>query len=349
MKKLFFALSLLACVTMFNACSTDVELYADYKDIPVIYGLLDPSVDTNFVRINRAFSSSNDHPINATEVALIEDSCNYPGKLKAYLLELQKSGNEYISTGRAPIYLDTITIHDKDSGVFYSPRQKVYYTTETLKENTVNKRYKYRLEIFKGNDTITSETGLVGGEEFKILTSQAMFMLSDNSSSGKISFKPADNAVFYDVKMVFNYQEKHGDKLENKQVKWDFGAQSIDVLPYESGAYYITYEKNSLFNLLEDAIGGDTVFDPEHPNVERYFDERAIDIMIAAGGEELYNYIRVNSVTSYSQAVPDYTNIDGGYGVFSSRVNRSKSVLLSTQAQFDLYSKKEWGFKDISF
>ena len=104
-----------------------------------------------------------------------------------------------------------------------------------------------------------------------------------------------------------------------------------------------------MFNLLEDAIGGDTVFDPEHPNVERYFDERAIDIMIAAGGEELYNYIRVNSVTSYSQAVPDYTNIDGGAGFFSSRVNRSKSVLLSTQAQFDLYSKKEWGFKDISF
>ncbi len=90
MKKLFFALSILACVTMFNACSTDVELYADYKDIPVIYGLLDASVDTNFVRINRAFSSSNDHPINATEVAMIEDSCNYPGKLKAYLLELKE-------------------------------------------------------------------------------------------------------------------------------------------------------------------------------------------------------------------------------------------------------------------
>ena len=345
MKKLFFALSILACVTMFNACSTDVELYADYKDIPVIYGLLDTSVDTNFVRINRAFSSSNDHPINATEVALIEDSCNYPGKLKAYLLELKKSGNEYIPTGRDTIFLDTLTILDKDPGVFYSPRQKVYYTTEALRENTVSQRYRYRLEVFKGNDTITSETGLVGGEEFRIITSQATFMLGETPTSGKLSFKPADNAVFYDVKMVFNYQEKHGNTLENKQVKWNFGAQSIDQLPYESGSYFVTYEMNSLFNLLEDAIGNDTVSDPNHPNVERYFDEFPIDILIAAGGEDLYNYIRVNSVSSYSQSVPDYSNIDGGYGVFSSRVNRSKSVRLSMRASSDLYGKTAWGFK----
>ena len=345
MKKLFFVFSLLACLAMFNACSTDVELYADYKDIPVIYGLINSSIDTNYVRINRAFSSNNDHPINATDIALIEDSCNYPGKLKAYLLELRKSGNEYISTGRDTIFLDTLTIQDKDPGVFYSPRQKVYYTTEDFKENTVNTRYKYRLEIIKGNDTITSETGIVGGENFKILTSQATFMLSESHSSGKISFKPAENAVFYDVKMVFNYKEKHGNTMEYKQVNWDFGAQSIDELHYEDGVYYVTYEMNSLFNLLEDAIGSDTVVDPNHPNVVRYFDEYPVDIMIAAGGEELYNYIVVNSISGYSQSVPDYTNIEGGYGVFSSRVNFIKSVWLSTRAHADLYGKKEWGFK----
>ena len=55
MKKLFLSLSLLACMAFFNACSTDVELYADYKDIPVVYGLIDATTDTNFVRINRAF------------------------------------------------------------------------------------------------------------------------------------------------------------------------------------------------------------------------------------------------------------------------------------------------------
>lgn len=344
MKKLFFALSVLACTTLFNACSSDVELYADYKDVPVVYGLIDASLDTNFVRINRAFSGSNDHPINAMEVALIADSCNYPGKLKAYFLELKKSGNEYIRTGRDTIFLDTIMIHDKDTGVFYSPHQKVYYTTEALRENSSNTRYKYRMEVVKGSDTITSETGVVGGENFRILTSQATFMSNESDNFGKIAFKPADNAVFYDVKMVFNYKEKHGNTLEEKKVKWNFGINSSDELTYEDGYYIVTYGVNSLFNLLEEAIGGDTVVDPNHPHVQRYFDETPIDIMIAAGGEELYNYIKVNSVTGYSQTVPDYTNIKGGYGVFSSRVNRFKSVKLSTRAQMDLYGKHEWGF-----
>ena len=110
MKKLFLSLSLLACMAFFNACTTDVELYADYKDIPVVYGLIDATTDTNFVRINRAFSSSNDNPINAYEVALIADSCNYPGKLDARIIEYKLGfGNQYSPTGRV-IVLDTMTM-----------------------------------------------------------------------------------------------------------------------------------------------------------------------------------------------------------------------------------------------
>ena len=113
MKKLLLSLSLLAGLVCFQACTTDVNLYADYKDIPVIYGLIDVSQDTNFIRINRAFSGNNDHPINANEVAMIADSCNYPGKLDAYIKEYRSGfGNSFDPTGRI-IRLDTMTIHDK--------------------------------------------------------------------------------------------------------------------------------------------------------------------------------------------------------------------------------------------
>ena len=96
MKKLFVYLSLVAGLVGFNACSTDVDLYANYKDIPVIYGLLNTSEDTNYVRINRAFSGSNESHINALNVALIADSCNYPGKLNAYIVEYKQGyGNTY--------------------------------------------------------------------------------------------------------------------------------------------------------------------------------------------------------------------------------------------------------------
>ena len=339
MKKLFLSLSLLACMAFFNACTTDVELYADYKDIPVVYGLIDATTDTNFVRINRAFSSSNDNPINAYEVALIADSCNYPGKLDARIIEYKLGfGNQYSPTGRVFV-LDTMTIHDKDTGIFYAPHQKVYYTTETFKQNTESARYKYRLAVYKGNDTITSETGIVGGEDFKILTWQTSFMSDSTSNSGKISFTSADNTAFYDVKMYFNYKEKHGATEVNKQVKWDFGTKSVDELYYEDGYYVVAYGMNSLFNLLERAIGSDTI------GVTRYFDENPIEIVIAAGGEELYNYIQVNSQAGgLSQSVPDYTNINGGYGVFSSRINKTRYAKISGRAATDLYGKTAWHF-----
>ena len=326
-------------MAIFNACSTDVELYADYKDIPVVYGLIDATADTNFVRINRAFSGSNDNPINAYEVAMIADSCNYPVKLDARIAEYKLGfGNQYSPTGRV-FMLDTITIHDKDTGVFYAPHQKVYYTTETFRQNTDNNKYKYRLVVYKGNDTITSETGVVGGERFRILTNTTTFVSDSTINSGKIVFTPADNAAFYDVKMCFNYKERRGATEVNKQVKWDLGTKSIDEMAYEDGVYSVSYGMNSLFNLLESAIGGDTI------GVTRYFEEKPMEIHIAAGGEELYNYIQVNAQAGgLSQTVPDYTNINGGYGVFSSRINKSIIAELSYRAKSDLYGKTTWHF-----
>lgn len=342
MKKIHIILAMAVLLGILASCSTDVELYADYKDIPVVYGLIDASQDTNFVRINRAFSSSNDHPINAHEVALIADSCNYPGKLDARIVEYKAVyANYYEPTGRV-LQLDTMTLHNKEQGTFYAPHQKVYYTTKPFNVNTAAARYKYKLFINKGNDTITSETGLVGGEGFRIVTSQTYFTPEPNDKSGKINFKTADNAVFYDVKMVFNYIESHnGSAPVAKQVKWNFGAHRTDELGYDEQqhTYYVSYGENTLFSMLESAIGADTI------NVTRYFSAQPIEISITAGGDELYNYIQVNTQGGgFSQTVPDYTNVTGGYGVFSSRIKITKKCGLQTFTQASLIGKS-WGFK----
>ncbi len=346
MKKLILSLSLLAALIGFNACSTDVDLYADYKDTPIIYGLLDASLDTNFIRINRAFSGSSDNPIDATEVALIEDSCNYPGKLKAYIVKYKDAyGNTYVATGDT-IVLDTITIDNKEEGIFYAPKQKVYFTDKHLAVNSENTKYKYKLFVYKGNDTVTAETGIVGGENFKILAQSLGFSSEESNRSGRIMFTSADNAVFYDVKMVFYYKETHnGGPLVDKEVQYKFGVKSTDELNKEGNAFYVTYAENALFTMLREAIGSDTVVDPNHPHVMRYFDAKPMRITVSAGGDELYNYIQVNQQTGFSQTVPDYTNVYGGRGVFSSRVNLVQDVRISPRAQSDLYGIEAWGFK----
>ena len=346
MKKLFLLLSFMAGLVCFQACSTDVMLYADYKEIPVIYALIDASQDTNFVRINRAFSSSNESPIDATQVALIEDSCNYPGKLDAQIIEYKGSafGSNFTPTGRV-IQLDTMTILDKEPGVFYSPRQKVYYTDEVFNSNNASEKYRYKLVVQIGKETVTSETGIVGGDDFEILTTSIGSTNVPSNVFKKIKFRLADNALFYEVKMVFNYEESiNGGPMVKRQIVQSFGAKSVDELTIENNTTYVEYSMNALFKNLTDAIAGDTVINPDHPNIIRKCDNKPMEIFISAGGDELYNYIQVNSVTSYSQTVPDYTNVSGGYGVFSSRVNLSKVVSLDAATMRELYGSTAWGF-----
>ena len=124
MKNNIAFLLLLACMASFLSCSTRVDLYSDYKDIPVIYGIIDINADTNFIKITKAFCGTNDDPIDATEAALVYDSSNYSEKLDVYILELQSTaGQPYQPTGRKLI-LDTITIHNKDHGSFYAPTKR---------------------------------------------------------------------------------------------------------------------------------------------------------------------------------------------------------------------------------
>ena len=346
MKKIQFFLSLTVLLGFFASCTTDVELYADYRDIPVVYGLLDATKDTNFIRINRAFSGSNDVLINANEIALIDDSCNYPGKLDARIVEYKNVyGNQYTPTGRV-IVLDTITVHNKQEGIFYAPDQKVYYTTERFNVNTNSAKYKYKLEVLKDKDTITSETGIVGGERFELLNSQLSFKSKPSDGTGKVRFRLADNAAFYEMKMSFKYREKRSGSPEVvKSVTHTFGVRSVDELLIENEISYFVYADNLLFTLLTEAIGGDT------NNVVRHFgiypgDDHPLELSLAAGGDELYNYIQINTNSGgFSQTIPDYTNISGGYGVFSSRINLKKDVAISASTQTDLYGKS-WGFKE---
>ena len=352
MKKIQFFLSLTVLLGFFASCTTDVELYADYKEIPVVYGLLDATKDTNFIRINRAFSGSNDGLINANEIALIEDSCNYPGKLDARIVEYKNVyGNQYTPTGRV-IVLDTITVHNKQEGIFYAPDQKVYFTAERFNVNTNATKYKYKLEVLKDKDTITSETGIVGGEEYgsnpnnnPIFNSQLSFKAKPSEGTGRVRFKLADNASFYELKMVFKYRESHGGPEVEKRVTHSFGVRSVDELLIENDVSYFVYADNLLFTLLTEAIGGDTI------NVVRHFgvypgDDHPLELSLAAGGDELYNYIQINTNSGgFSQTIPDYTNISGGYGVFSSRINKKKDVAISASTQTDLYGKS-WGFRE---
>ena len=346
MKKKTAILLLLGYMTIFFSCSTKVDLYADYKDIPIIYGMIDVKADTNFIKITKAFCGSNDNPINAYEVALISDSSNYQEKLEAYIIEKKSTNGQAYAPTERKIILDTLTIHDKDEGIFYAPDQILYYTTEKFNINENGDKYKYKLVIIKPNgDSIISETSPVGGT-IRIVSAEVDFQSAPSTNLNKLLFKSADEAVLYDISMQFNYREKHtGQAMVKKQVKWSYGAKplsSYEKMPNTENTYFHYYSVNALFKHLEEAIGGDTIWDVNHPNVTRYIDNFVITL--SAGGRELYECYEINNVIETGYTIINYSNIIGGVGVFSSRTHIDRTAKLSAYTRRDIFGKKAWGF-----
>ncbi|MBL4656314.1 MAG: hypothetical protein JKY33_10880 [Bacteroidia bacterium] len=46
---------LLGLLTMFSACETDFEVNAPWKDITIVYGLLNQNDSVHFIKITKAF------------------------------------------------------------------------------------------------------------------------------------------------------------------------------------------------------------------------------------------------------------------------------------------------------
>lgn len=339
MKRFFVLLSVLfSFLVTFNACSTDVDLYADYKNIMVIYGLLDSGADTNFIKINKAFLG----PGNALQIAQISDSNNYPGKLDAKLIEYRAlaHGTHFQKTDEFP--LDTITIHDKEPGVFYYPDQMVYYTSHKIKNNTEQYKYRYEIQVQNGDSLVSSVTNIVGGDSFSIPKSS--IDLSSTASTGSISWSACPNASIYEVVLKFHFIEVSvsNDSVE-RVMTWALGSHPESQLTNVNGQYSIPFAASQFIENLALWLGSDTL----NPRVkERVIFQPPLEVALAAGGDELYNFITVNGPSnSIVQTLPEYSNINGGYGVFSSRTMCIKWMKLARNTIPDLIAHENWHFK----
>lgn len=341
-------LLIVLALIIFGSCSTKVDIYADYKDTAIIYGLIDAKADTNYVKITRAFCGTSDNPVNALETAQVYDSCNYPGKLEVFIEELKSSAHQpFQPTGRR-FYLDTITIHNKEEGLFYAPHQRLYYTTERFNTNTASDKYRYQLHIVKPDgDIVTAETSIVGGD-ITVSSSSVSFQSTPTNHSSSLIFSSTEEAMLYEFGMQFNYREVHsGQPMEKKSISWGYGPRMLSEYEKMVGAdniYKFYYSVNTLFNLMTKAVGNDTVWDENHPNVIRYIDD--FYLIVSAAGEDFNNYYQymqtMQNGLGYST---DYSAINGGFGLFSSRIYLKKKIELSSWTKLDLF-RQPWGFQE---
>jgi hypothetical protein len=313
MKKVLFLIMLVAGFFSIYRCSNTVDLYADYKDITIVYGLLDISDDTTWVKITKAFLG----PGDALEIAKNPDSSNYPYKVNASLTARKNSIDQ------PPIYLDTITIRNKQAGdsVFYFPDQLMYYTTAAIDGDAA-----YTLKIERAENIISAQTPVI--KNFNI--TKPVNRISFTSNIGEIEWYSAENGKRYEVELIFNYKEwapGYADTLD-LQMYWFL---SVEVSNSTDGGEKMqaTYAGPGFYSRVQAEI-------PVIDNVKRWAGN--VDVVISAATQEFHTYIEANGANgNLLQEVPIYSNIDNGIGIFGSRHTVTKPFQLSVQSENALY------------
>jgi hypothetical protein len=320
---------LIGMVIFALGCSTDIELNAPYQRTPVVFSLLDAQQDTQWVRVNRTWLGEG----NQYDAALIADSSEYPADELA--VEISERLGETVT--RNWILQDTVIENKSTDGIFYAPEQQMWFFVPEGGLDT-DGEYDLNISIESEETPVSATTNMIaeqvgnitqpppGVNNFKIGFASVGFQ----TTFPDITFKWSSTAGAsrYDITVFIHVFERVWQDLEHtilleereRVVEWNIGTLNTDddeggqVLQKEvSGERFYT----KLATKLE--------VDPYITRVLGSWDEdvqiaRAVDFVLTIANEELSTYLEVNApVTGVIQERPEYTNINGGLGLFASR------------------------------
>lgn len=309
MKRHFVYLLLLSFIAtlMLTSCEVEFSPNAEWKEVPVVYCVLDQDDSISWVRVERCYLSEGDIYSGAS----VSDSFNYPqGSLQVSIIAF-KNGRQIDS-----IPFD-YTVVDREEGDFVSTGQPVYsaVTYRRLADDYSLRynNYTYELRIRRTSDgsmLVRATTSLLGRQDGSLVltpNSNTPFGFSVTRNC-KIEWRSMSNGRYYQPVVRFYYLYKY---LGGDTLFIDLPCNTRLCEPPYVNLYSIRYSREAFLKNLRDYFEGDT-------NTKIY--PQLFDIYINACNEELYAYLNsASSATGIDQSHAVYSNIEGGLGVFAAR------------------------------
>lgn len=302
-----FIFLLTALVTLTNACKTDFSVNGDFQEIPVIHFLLDPGQEYHYMKLNKTFLGDG----NANDFATIQDSSNFD-IVEAHVYQINSSTNDTINDW---LLSDTV-ITNKSPGVFYYPEQKIYYFREPNLDN--DPKYLYRLfcEINNGEHVVTGETQLVRDVSISSPNTNTAIRFATTPGSDDLYLNQPvrcekGTGHIFNTTINFEYKDVKSDGNIVKKVSYNLGDLKRDDFAGSNVSF--TARGQRFYEIVRDNV-------PEDNDIIRR-EVVAFEVVVTAGSEDLYTYMLVNEPsTSIAQNKPEFTNVGGGMGIFSSRL-----------------------------
>ena len=308
------------------SCETEVDLFTEHGEKPVVFALLQPADSIQYFRINPTFVGEGD----ARTAAGNGQITNYAkGDLEVKLIDMTTSDEYKLK--------DSIGLVDLEPDGIFNVKNRIYYLKTPVSVDTITRKitnevliagHTYQLNILNTRTNKRATSEIVLGDINKLILTKP--------ASSK-SRRPSDWLIF------------HTGTLYNTSFPFSFTADGLSERFLLSANYYYTHDKEdstSTDRLVDFTIGevngvdafggiknitidynGEKFYSLLDIRLEPYLERtgQTFELFLIAVGPDLDTYISVQgaSLTSLSQEKPSYSNIEGGLGVFSYRLERN--------------------------
>lgn len=326
-----FLLSVLIFCSILS-CNVEFSPNAEWKEVPVVYCLLDQDEDTTWARVEKCFLGTDD----MFQYTQILDSLYYPeGSVSVQLYEWNAERgvhNSLMPTGNNPNRVMDFTggwFDNKQQGSFSHPKQYLFY----MPTPNLDTSYVYEIRVSRNTDSgnvliANSFTTLVGTDSATF----ASYLHVGNGNyfrfmSGKcdIRWRSFARARYYQPMVRYFY-------LVNNEYRYvDVYCPEIRTTNYDLNRQVSLNENTFLANMYS-ALVNDT-------SAKGFAD--SVHVFIRACNEDLSAYMNSNSSNNSSNNQL-YTNIEGGIGVFGARrtllykAMRSDTAVTSSHLHYKL-------------
>ena len=313
MRRLLF---LILSVVLFASCEVEFTPNDNWREIPVVYCLLDQDEDTTYVRLQRCFLGEG----NQLNYISNPDSIYYPqSAVKVFIEEWASTSGGNIS-GTAPkkvfdfSYTESVL---KEEGDFYNEAVPMYVcrTAGMLDTNCI-----YRLRVVKtatGDTIVSGETRLLRGE-MQLLhpNSSQKFEFGGTAKECELEWTTLREAREYQPivrfwyrDFVVNYDHTPADTMikyhyidiPGNRVSSNMNERSLKT------RMELNYFLSTVKNNIEDVEIPKNIID-------------TVDIFVVCCNEAFKAYLYAGHPAGGINQEPfEYTNIEGGLGVFAAR------------------------------
>lgn len=299
-----FLLLLIPLLTV--SCEVEFSPNATWKEIPVVYCLLDQDDDTTWARVERCYLGEG----SIYDYSSISDSINYPkGYIEVKLLRIYNG-----ETVAEYVFRDT-TIN-RQSGNFASTAQPMYYLPGKAHFNEActydiqvkrvadgqilaHAKQPIRLIIRNPEDCVFTKPTY---STFPRKTGMFAFKAAGNTC--QMEWPALKNARLYQpfVRLYFS---------ENDERRYvDVRTPSVSSTN-NTDRYTIFYQASGFLNSVKEQLKDD-------PNPKTYL--KQVDLYLTACSEDFSAYMsNISDAGNLDQSRELYTNIDGGRGIFAAR------------------------------